>query len=115
MKSPLYKLFNYINLCLFPKINVYAVSKDKLIPKEYAILVFEPYYVKEYIWVYKEKKHYYAFLKLINSTYMYLDGRLKQDNTSFNFYIGSDKEDVLKCMKSHIKTWYLEDTTDISY
>ena len=115
MKSPLYKVFNYINLSLFPKINVYAVNKDKIILKEYAILVFEPHYVKEIVWIYKEKKRYYAVLKLINSTYMYLQGQLKQENNKFNFYIGSEKIDVIKCMKANVKSWYYEDTNDTSY
>jgi hypothetical protein len=112
MRSPLYRLFNYINISILPNINIYVVNKDTINICDYTILIFKEYYIKTYIWFYKYKNMYYSVVKLINNTYMYIYGYNKSYDTKYNFYISSDKDYLLRCMKPYIRNWYLEDITN---
>jgi len=114
MKSPLHRLFNYINISILPNINLYNVTNNTVTLQDYGILKFGSSHVKEYLWFYKERKRYYALLELKNGKYMYLHGHMKYEDVKFKMYHGSHKDDVIKCMKPHVKTWYLEDISDIS-
>ena len=109
-KVYLSRLFDYINTTQNPNIDVYAVTKDLIIKQDYNTLVFKSEYILKYVWFYKCRNKYYALLQLTNMKYMYLKGNLGT-NTKFKFYICSDKEYILKCMKPYIYEWYLEDTT----
>ena len=110
MKSPLHRLFNYINISILPNINIYTVNKDTIHNYDYTILIFKEKYIKNYLWFYKRKNIYYSLVKLINNKYMYIYGYIKEDNIKFDFYISSDKQCLINCMKPYIRTWYLEDT-----
>jgi hypothetical protein len=114
MKSPLSRLFKYIDLSLIPNIDVYRVKKYEHVKEDYDFISFEPSYIKSYLWVYKYKKYYYSLVKLKNNKYMYLYGYLSYNKTKFNFYLGSDKEEIISCMKPYVKSWYLEDTNGTS-
>jgi hypothetical protein len=114
MKSPLSRLFKYINFSLIPNIDIYKVKKHVHIKVDYDFICFKPSYIKSYLWVYRYKNHYYSLVKLINNKYIYLYGYMSYDVTQFKFYVASDKQDVLNCMKPYVKSWYLEDTNGTS-
>jgi hypothetical protein len=114
MKSPLSRLFKYIDFSIVPNIDVYKVKKQLHVKVDYDFIHFEPSYIKSYLWVYRYKKHYYSLVKLMNNKYMYLYGYISYNTTHFKFYISSDKQDALNCMKHYVKSWYLEDTNDTS-
>ena len=108
-KPYLVRMFNYIANTQNPNIDVYAVTDDIIVRQEFSTLIFKPEYILKYIWLYKDRNQYYALLQLTNMNYMYLRGMLGL-NTKFKFYIGSNKESIIKCMKPYVYEWYLEDT-----
>jgi hypothetical protein len=108
-KTYLWRLFDYISTTNNPNIDVYAVVNNIKVRHDYNTLVFKPEYVLKYLWFYKSRNQYYCLLQLTNTKYMYLTGIIG-NNTKFKIYIGSDKEHVVKCMKSYVYEWYLEDT-----
>jgi len=110
--DPLQRLFDYIDSTHTPNISVYGVSKTNIVKLNYNTLIFKPNYVLRYAWFYRIRNSYYTLIELTNLKYMYVKGIIGK-NTKFKFYIGSDKQSVINCMKDYVHEWYLEDTTHI--